>query len=153
MKKYYLYYPGLYNISLVLIYFIYNNRISYFLTPILPPPLISPHTVWYHSHVEYKKWKICITKQNLTHRKQTRSTLFFILYIPHVSDNIQCLFFSLWLISLSICQSRINARYWMLGASALARPRGMVWGGRREEGSGLGTHVYMWWIHFDIWQN
>ena len=25
--------------------------------------------------------------------------------------------------------------------------------GRREEGSGWGTHVYLWWIHFDIWQN
>ena len=34
-----------------------------------------------------------------------------------------------------------NERYWMLGASALGRPRGMVWGGRREEGSGWGTHV------------
>ena len=51
------------------------------------------------------------------------------------------------------CQSRFNARYWMLGASALGRPRGMVWGGRREEGSGWGTHVYLWQIHFDIWQN
>ena len=50
-------------------------------------------------------------------------------------------------------QSRFNARYWMLGASALERPRGMVWGGRREEGSGWGTHVYLWRIHFDIWQN
>jgi len=29
----------------------------------------------------------------------------------------------------------------MLGAGALGRPRGMVWGGRREEGSGWGTHV------------
>jgi len=37
------------------------------------------------------------------------------------------------------CQSRFDARYWMLGASALGRPRGMVWGGRREEGSGWGT--------------
>ena len=37
-------------------------------------------------------------------------------------------------------QSRFNARYWMLGAGALGRPRGMVWGGRREEGSGWGTH-------------
>ena len=27
------------------------------------------------------------------------------------------------------------------GAGALGRPRGMVWGGRREEGSGWGTHV------------
>jgi len=32
-------------------------------------------------------------------------------------------------------------------------PRGMIWGGRREEGSGWGTHVYLWQIHFDIWQN
>jgi len=23
----------------------------------------------------------------------------------------------------------------------------------REEGSGWGTHVYLWLIHFDIWQN
>ena len=51
------------------------------------------------------------------------------------------------------CQSRFDARYWMLGAGALGRPRGMVWGGRREEGSGWGAHVYLWWIHFDIWQN
>ena len=23
----------------------------------------------------------------------------------------------------------------------------------REEGSGWGTHVYLWRIHFDVWQN
>ena len=51
------------------------------------------------------------------------------------------------------CQSRFDARYWMLGAGTLGRPRGIVWGGRREEGSGWGTHVYLWRIHFDIWQN
>ena len=39
------------------------------------------------------------------------------------------------------------------GAGALGRPRGMVWVGRREEGSGWGTHVYLWQIHFDTWQN
>ena len=50
-------------------------------------------------------------------------------------------------------QSRFNAWYWMLGAGALGRPRGMVWGGKREEGSEWGTHVYLWQIHFDIWQN
>ena len=32
-------------------------------------------------------------------------------------------------------------------------PEGMVQGGRREKGSGWGTHVYLWRIHFDIWQN
>ena len=41
----------------------------------------------------------------------------------------------------------------MLGAGALGRPRGMVWGGRREEGSGWGARVYLWQIHVDIWQN
>ena len=50
-------------------------------------------------------------------------------------------------------QSRFDSRYWMLGAGALGRPRGMLWGGRREGGSGWGAHVYLWRIHFDIWQN
>ena len=50
-------------------------------------------------------------------------------------------------------QSRFDAQYWMLGAGALGRPRGMVRGGRREEGSGRGTRVYLWQIHVDIWQN
>ena len=42
--------------------------------------------------------------------------------------------------------------FWTLWAGALGRPRGMVWGGRREEGSGWGTHVYLGQIHFDIRQ-
>ena len=29
----------------------------------------------------------------------------------------------------------------------------MIREGKREEGSGWGTHVYLWRIHFDIWQN
>ena len=49
-------------------------------------------------------------------------------------------------------QSRFDARYWMLGAGALGRPRGMGQGGRREEGSGWGTCVYLWQIHVDTWQ-
>ena len=36
-------------------------------------------------------------------------------------------------------QSRFDARYWMLGAGALGRPRGMVWGGRRVQD---GEHMY-----------
>ena len=35
----------------------------------------------------------------------------------------------------------------------LGQPRGMVQGGRREEGSVWGTRVYLWRIHVDIWQN
>ena len=41
----------------------------------------------------------------------------------------------------------------MLGTGALGRPRGMVRGRMREEGSGWGTRVYLWWVHVDIWQN
>ena len=37
------------------------------------------------------------------------------------------------------CQSRFDARHWMLGASALGLPRGMVWGGRRVQD---GEHMY-----------
>jgi len=36
-------------------------------------------------------------------------------------------------------QSRFNAEYWMLGAGALGRPRGMVRGGRRVQD---GKHMY-----------
>ena len=39
------------------------------------------------------------------------------------------------------------------GAGAPGRPRGREWGGRREEGSGWGAQVYLWRIHFDVWQN
>ena len=36
-------------------------------------------------------------------------------------------------------QSRFDAWYWMLGAGALGRSRGMVWGGRRVQD---GEHMY-----------
>ena len=41
----------------------------------------------------------------------------------------------------------------VLRAGALGRPRGIGWGGRREGGSGWGTHVNPWLIHFSVWQN
>ena len=40
----------------------------------------------------------------------------------------------------------------VLGAGALGRSRGMEWGGRRERGSGWGTHVSPWLIHVNVWQ-
>ena len=40
----------------------------------------------------------------------------------------------------------------VLRAGALGRPRGMGWGGRREGGSGWGTHVNPWLIHVSVWQ-
>ena len=50
-------------------------------------------------------------------------------------------------------QSRFDAGYMMLRAGALGGPRGMVRGGKWEEGSGLGTCVHPWQIHVDVWQN
>ena len=50
-------------------------------------------------------------------------------------------------------QSKGLSRVFSNNTVQLGRPRGMVWGWRREEGSGWGAHVYLWWIHFDIWQN
>ena len=40
-----------------------------------------------------------------------------------------------------------------LGLVYWDNPEGGYGEGRREEGSGWGTHVYLWRIHFDIWQN
>ena len=40
----------------------------------------------------------------------------------------------------------------VLRAGALGSPRGMGWGGRRERGSGWGTHVNPWLIHVSVWQ-
>ena len=47
----------------------------------------------------------------------------------------------------------VDAGYRMLGASAQGRSREMIWGGRWEGGSGLGTHEHQWQIHVNVWQN
>ena len=41
----------------------------------------------------------------------------------------------------------------VLRPGALGRPRGIGWRGRWEGGSGWGTHVNPWLIHFNLWQN
>ena len=38
----------------------------------------------------------------------------------------------------------------MLRAGALGRPRGIVWRGRWEGGSGWGIHVNPWLIHVNV---
>ena len=90
-------------------------------------PFSSPHQIW-HSHSW--TWSIFVT---IIHIFQVNNMYNIIYEMNH--------------------QSTFNAWYWMLGAGALGRPRGMVWGGRREEGSGWGAHVDLWRIHFDVWQN
>ena len=46
-----------------------------------------------------------------------------------------------------------DAGYRMLGAGAQGRSREMIWGGRWEGGSRLGTHVHPWRVHVNVWQN
>ena len=41
----------------------------------------------------------------------------------------------------------------VLMAGALGRPKGIVWRGRWEGGSGWGTHVNPWLIYVNVWQN
>ena len=54
---------------------------------------------------------------------------------------------------LIYCIGVFLSGYGMLGADALGWPRGMVWVGRWEGCSGLGTCVHPWRIHVDVWQN
>ena len=85
----------------------------------------------------------------LIHRSITRSW-----FHSNESHSAHCPIKPFYILNFScIRQSRFNAWHWMLGAGALGWPRGMVWGGRTEEGSGWGTRVYLWQIDFDIWQN
>ena len=46
-----------------------------------------------------------------------------------------------------------NTGYRMLGAGAQGWSREMIWGGKWEGGTGLGTHVHPWLIHVNVWQN
>ena len=55
------------------------------------------------------------------------------------------------------CKKRVASPGWMhdtgcLGLVHWDDPEG-GWGGRREEGLGWRTWVYLWRIHFNIWQN
>ena len=36
---------------------------------------------------------------------------------------------------------------------SIDRTKALLLGGRWEGGSGLETHVHLWWIHVNVWQN
>ena len=50
-------------------------------------------------------------------------------------------------------QSRFDAGYRMLGAGATGMTQRDGMGREVGGGSGLGTHVHLWQIHVDVWQN
>ena len=50
-------------------------------------------------------------------------------------------------------QSMFDIGYRMPRTGAWGRSREMIWGGRWEGGSGLGTHVHLWQINVNEWQN
>ena len=58
---------------------------------------------------------------------------------------------------ITICeidyQSRFDAWNRALKASALGQPRRMGWGVRWEGDLGWGTHVHLWMIHVNVWQD
>ena len=53
-------------------------------------------------------------------------------------------------IETCILSSQVGCMRQVLGPGALGRPRGIRWGGRWEGGSGWGTHVNPWLIHFNV---
>jgi len=61
------------------------------------------------------------------------------LIVSNVEHLLMCMWNMYNIIYEMSRQSRFDARYWMLGASALGRPRGVVWGGRRVQD---GEHMY-----------
>ena len=78
-----------------------------------------------------------------------------VLWLLEVEERIESVFFFKkklwhWNMYITICetnlQSRFDAWYRILGAGALRWPRGMVWGGNWERGSGWGTHVHHGWF-------
>ena len=50
-------------------------------------------------------------------------------------------------------QSMFDTGYRMLGAGAWGRSRETIWGGRWQGDSGWRTHVHLWLINVNIWQN
>ena len=103
----------------------------------------------------WTKWEA--QQRNRNHKKKEKMKT-DILYLKNTSNTpvFVCItaFLSIHLLMEEMNrQSRFDTGYRMLGASALGWPWGMVWGGRWERGSGLGTRVHPWQIHVDVWKN
>ena len=79
--------------------------------------------------------------------------IFGLKYFLGMFSSLSLSFLSITIVNIFVLNFLKLLQEDILTKIALGRPRGMVWGGRREEGSGWGTHVYLWRIHFDIWQN
>ena len=65
-----------------------------------------------------------------------------------------------WLATVhGVAKSRTWLRDWacrhpfLVRKQSLGWPAEVIWGGWWERGSGLGTHVHLWWIHVNVWQN
>ena len=100
----------------------------------------------------------------MTQRPNNNNSYYYILYFAVPSENIyirghQSIYLPNYFIALKFIhlrqyykwEAKENLR--ILSLNSYFKIKLQVWGGRREEGSGWGTRVYLWRIHVDIWQN
>ena len=129
----------------------------------------SPNTIFLFKLLVFHEWQICYSSTHYCSSGLSLQPLFFFPWLHCMACGI--------LVSQPRMQSGLatvkawSPNHWatrefpllslLTSLSSLSETNGMtiwlcclkIWGGRREEGSGWGTHVYLWQIHFDIWQN
>ena len=116
------------------------------------------------SHGQRRATVYGVTKEcDMTQRPNNNNSYYYILYFAVPSENIyiqrhQSIYLPNYFIALKFIhlrqyykwEARENLR--ILSLNSYFKIKLQVRGGRREEGSGWGTHVYLWQIHVDIRQ-
>ena len=153
-------YPLMFSFFSFFFSLIENYLISIHMFPILNPPPSSLPTpsLWVVPVHSPKHPASCIEPglasrfiHDISHVSMPFSQIFPPSPSPSPTESIR-LFYT----SVSLLLSRTQGYCYHLSKFhiyALVYCIDVVWGGRREEGSGWGTHVYLWQIHFGIWQN
>ena len=111
----------------------------------------NPNTVHWHIYMEFRKMVMITLYAREQKRHRCIEQSFGLCGRGRGWDDLGEWHWNMYII---ICEMNPQSRWYrMLRAGALGRPRGMRWGGRWERGSGWGMRIYLWRIHFDIWQN
>ena len=91
-----------------------------------------------------------------SHMNHGLRTTLFTSEISQLDHSLFCMF--CWVSTLSFWRTSLEAFFTLSPSYSQSKklcgwPREMLWGGRWERGSCLGTHVHPWWIHVNVWQN